>query len=239
MNQIISMHGWGSDSNIWRNWMSSFSSNKWIWQNGERGYGNLSPFLPSWESTYDNNKYLKKVVICHSLGIHLVKESILKSSTHIILINSFSGFIPRNKQSRQIAIALKGMKEAIGKGEKEEKMLLNFLTKSSSPNSIDSLFNGPIPYNLSTQGRQRLLNDLELLINTSKLPRGFPGKSNILVVNSEEDLIVTKPIQSQLLMDLNKNTINPICYWRLPNEGHSSLGVNLMLRVKDWLTYSL
>ena len=42
MNQIITQHGWGFDSQIWCESKNQFNKNGWLWQDNERGYFNKS-----------------------------------------------------------------------------------------------------------------------------------------------------------------------------------------------------
>ena len=48
MKQVIAMHGWSCDSTVWASWERHFSHRGWLWQNGERGYGNRRCCHPSW-----------------------------------------------------------------------------------------------------------------------------------------------------------------------------------------------
>ena len=126
------MHGWYSDSSYWDSWEKHFKSNGWTWQNSERGYGYIEPSEPLWYLTdhESNAKQLKKLLVCHSLGMHLIPNPIIKDASHIILLNSFSRFIPFGKESRAIKIALEGMQKQIGKAT-ENQMLLKFAQKAN------------------------------------------------------------------------------------------------------------
>ena len=90
MKQVITMHGWCSDSTYWNNWESYFKLNGWLWQNIERGYGHIKSSNPFWGKCIKNVLENKKVVICHSLGIHLISTQLLKEASHIILLNRFA-----------------------------------------------------------------------------------------------------------------------------------------------------
>ena len=115
MNQIIAMHGWCSDSTYWEHWKKNFQLNGWLWQSAERGYGCITASEPFWESSLGAEVKNKKVAICHSLGIHLLSNKLLQESSHVVLLNSFSRFIPVGKESRSIKIALNGMQKHLGK----------------------------------------------------------------------------------------------------------------------------
>ena len=86
MNQVITMHGWYSDSSYWNSLEKQFQLNGWIWQNTERGYGYITPSEPSWDLINNGitDQQHKKLVIGHSLGIHLLPSTIIKKAYHII-----------------------------------------------------------------------------------------------------------------------------------------------------------
>ena len=93
MKEIIAMHGWAGDSNQWSNWEKIFKCFEWEWQTSERGYKGINPHTPKWIHN-SNQVKPKRVAICHSLGSHLIDQQVLYSATHVVLINSFSRFIP-------------------------------------------------------------------------------------------------------------------------------------------------
>ena len=39
-----------------------------------------------------------KMVLCHSLGFHLIQENILDEASHVVFINSFNNFLPQAKK---------------------------------------------------------------------------------------------------------------------------------------------
>ena len=112
MKEIITMHGWAGDSNQWSNWEELFKCCDWKWQTAERGYKDISPHSPKWNHNL-NKAELKRVAICHSLGSHLIDKQVLQLATHVVLINSFSRFIPSGKENRSITMALSRMMNAI------------------------------------------------------------------------------------------------------------------------------
>ena len=168
MKEIIAMHGWAGDSKQWSNWIDLFKCCDWTWQSAERGYKEIDPNTPSWNNDF-NTIGLKKVAICHSLGSHLIDKRILHSATHIVLINSFSRFIPNGKDNRSVTIALNKMMHAINTAN-ELTMLRKFHIKARKPNDINRGSTESNLLNISDSGRLRLKNDLELLINSDSLP---------------------------------------------------------------------
>ena len=63
----------------------------WRWQTGERGYGAFAPRVPTWS---DAPAKLRRVVIGHSLGPHLLAPQVLQRADAVVLLASFAAFIP-------------------------------------------------------------------------------------------------------------------------------------------------
>ena len=235
MKEIIAMHGWAGDSNQWPNWDKIFKCCEWEWQATERGYKDISSHTPKWN--HNSNKIkIKRVAICHSLGLHLIDKQVLHSATHVILINSFSRFIPSGKENRTIKLALNRMMDAISTPN-EASMLRKFHVKAYKPNYIDAESIESNLINISDPGRVRLENDLKLLINSDSLPIGLNTHANVLIVNSEEDYILAKQTKSKLAEDLRNHleflpkTIN------LQDEGHSITKIENIKKIKHWLEF--
>ena len=228
------MHGWGGDSNSWSSWANNFQGNGWIWQSAERGYGGKEPFTPNWYESAVKLSTQKRVVICHSLGLHLIDKNILSNSTHLILLNSFSRFIPQGKARRSFLIAMKGMKKALGTKE-EANMLKNFIEKANLPHPMKASDNPLINNGPSFKGRQFLYDDLDLLINTNSLPTEIPLKSKLLIISGKKDAIVHPTVNQGLIKDLKEHLNNPITSWYLEEEGHSLFNYDLTPKIKDWL----
>ena len=172
MKQVIAIHGWSGDSNTWQSWAQEFRQNQWRWKNFERGYGEIPPFTPIWDQLSDEGPHQRRVVIAHSLGLHLIKNEILEKATDVVLLCSFSRFIPIGNDSRPIKIALQGMKKHLGT-DMELIMLKNFLKKACQPESLVEDVPGTIKQGMSFEGRKKLQSDLELLIQSNKLPKGL------------------------------------------------------------------
>jgi len=237
MKQIIAMHGWSGDSNSWHEWFKHFKKHGWDWKNGERGYGNIPPLHPRWQNKSGEKASGKRAVIGHSLGPHLLEADILAQATDVILLGSFSSFIPNDQTSRGLLQALKSMKKQLG--TKEESTMLNaFLSKACQPDCTTSLFSGPIQNGLSLQGREKLKADLDLLIASQDLPKGFPTTARVLVVEGEKDSIVLPSARRQLVDDLTEHLQNPPSHWIIPGTGHALLIPPLIKKVCIWLEES-
>ncbi|AIQ98014.1 alpha/beta hydrolase [Prochlorococcus sp. MIT 0801] len=235
MKEIIAMHGWAGDSNQWANWVKIFKCCEWEWQTCERGYKALSPHTPKWNHN-SNTVNLKRVAICHSLGSHLIDKQVLHSATHVVLINSFSRFIPSGKENRPVQMVLNKMMNTINTPN-EASMLRKFHVKAYKPNHIDAKAIESNLINISEIGRVRLKNDLIRLINSTSLPTGLNTHANVLIVNSEEDYILANQTKVKLAEDLKQHlellpkTIN------LQGEGHSITKIKNIKKIKHWLEF--
>ncbi len=235
MNEIIAIHGWAGDSHQWANWEKLFKSCDWRWQNAERGYKNLSPHTPKWNNN-SNQVELKRVAICHSLGAHLVDKQVLHSATHVVLINSFSRFIPSSKENRLIQLALNKMMNAINTPN-EAAMLRKFHIKAYKPNYIDVKAIESNLLHISDLGRLRLKNDLILLMNSDSLPIGLNTYSKVLIINSEQDHILANQTKVKLTEDLIKHLEAAPKIINLQDDGHSITKIKNIKKIKHWLEF--
>ncbi|WP_269603311.1 alpha/beta hydrolase [Prochlorococcus marinus] len=233
MKEIIAMHGWAGDSHQWSNWEKVFKSCDWEWQTSERGYKEIRPHNPKWN--HNSNQFeLKRVAICHSLGSHLIDKEVLYSATHVVLINSFSRFIPINKENRHIELALNRMMNAINTPN-EAAMLRKFHIKAYKPNYIDVKSSESNLLQISDSGRLRLKNDLKLLMNSDSLPIGLKSSTKVLIVNSEQDYILTNQTKEKLAEDLIKHLETVPKTINLQDDGHSITKIKNIKKVKHWL----
>ena len=233
MKEIIAMHGWAGDSEQWSNWIDLFKCCDWEWQTVERGYKDIGPNTPRWNNNLNHIK-LKRVVICHSLGSHLIDKKGLYSATHVVLINSFSRFIPSGKENRSIKMALNKMMTAIDTPN-EAAMLKKFHIKAYKPNYINVESNESNLLYISESGRLRLQNDLKLLIDSDSLPTGLNTNSKVLIINSAQDYILTNQTKKKLAEDLISHLEEVPTRINLQGEGHSISKIKNIKKIKDWL----
>ena len=233
MKEVIAMHGWAGNSNQWSNWINYFQCCHWRWQSAERGYTEINPYMPKWINDL-NQIGTRRVAICHSLGLHLIEKQVLYSATHVVLINSFSRFIPSDKKNRSITMALNKMMSAINTPN-ETTMLQKFQIKSHKPNYINSDSQKSNLCPVSDSGRSRLKKDLKLLINTNSLPIGLNTSSKILVFNSVEDHILANQTKEKLAIDLIEYMDENPTFINLKEEGHTISKLSNIKKMKDWL----
>ena len=235
MKEIIAMHGWAGDSHQWLNWKKIFKSCDWEWQTAERGYKDISPHKPKWNKTL-NQVTLKRVALCHSLGSHLIDKQVLHSATHVVLINSFSRFIPSGKENRPIKLALNKMMNAINTPN-EAAMLRKFHIKAYKPNHIDVKSTESNLLSISDLGRLRLRNDLILLMNSDSLPIGLNTYSKVLIINSEQDHILANQTKINLVEDLKNHLEAAPKIINLQDDGHSISKIKNIKKIKHWLEF--
>mgnify|MGYP001208571842 CR=1 FL=1 len=235
MKEVITMHGWAGDSNEWSNWIDLFKRCNWQWRNTERGYKNIGAHTPKWNNKLKQNN-LKRVAICHSLGSHLIDRKLLYSATHVVLINSFSRFIPSGKENRSITMALKKMKNAINTTN-ELSMLKKFHVKAHKPNEINFESTHSNLLEISKSGRLKLKKDLNLLINSDSLPSGLNAGTKVLVVNSELDYILPNQTKEKLANDLIKYLESSPKIINLKDEGHTISKTKNIKKIKQWLEF--
>ncbi len=237
MKQIIAMHGWCGDSTTWQPWSHHFQQNGWHWQSGERGYGGKPVKEPKWQKSSAIKLDNQKVIIAHSLGPHLLDHDVLSKATKVVLICSFSEFIPKGPSKRVVETALKGMQSQLGT-LKETSMLTTFLKRACSPLILEDLPKGPVQDGLTDEGRIQLKADLDLLARTKKLPRGLPIKAKVLVIEGMQDEIVAPLSRKTLIEDLSNHLEKPPSHWELPGMGHALFTPDLIQNVHTWLESS-
>ena len=233
MKHIIAMHGWCCDSTFWESWENHFQLDEWLWESANRGYGSRNTLEPNW-GNIQNYLLYKRIIICHSLGIHLISPTLLQEASHVVLINSFSRFIPDGRESRAIKAALHGMSSHIGQTT-EKNMIERFYFKANQPYIDPYIIKKPLEDGISSQGREKLKLDLKVLMNSHKLPTGLNKNANVLVINGEQDQIITSATRHILIKDLKEHLDNPPLHWSIKDEGHFIHHSKLINRVKSWV----
>ena len=111
-------------------------------------------------------------------------------------------------------------------------MLERFLDKAASPHARSALPPAPLLQGLTSLGRQRLQQDLELLARCQSLPTGWPEAVPVLVVQGEQDAVVHAASAQQLIDDLGAQ---PLTLHRDPNWGHALITPTVLSVVQQWL----
>lgn len=223
--EVIAMHGWAGDARCWEPWRTATKSLGWHWQTGERGYGRLSPQEPRWSP-----ETVRRVVIGHSLGPHLVPPVVLDAADAVVLLAGFAAFVPPGRAGRRTRAALAGMAASLDDEKRARTMLENFMRNVADPQSPELLPPGPVDGPLDETNRARLHEDLDLLGRCAGLPDGFPRAARMLIVEAEADRIVEPEARALLRAALPQADVIT-----LPGVGHALLEGDVMTRVVEWV----
>ncbi len=234
MKQVIAMHGWSGDSHSWVSWIRHFKHHHWSWQSGERGYGQRQEHMPFWQDDPDPIELQRRVVIANSRGPHLLSDAVFAHATDLVLLASFSRFVPQGPKGRALNSGLKSMRRCLG-SDAEAEMLTTFLRRAAAPSPPDGLPRGPIHEGLSIEGRQRLIDDLDRLIASAELPLGLQETTRVLVVEAAQDAIVVPAARQELRDALQTRLQHPAEHWCLSGSGHALLVPDLLIRIQRWL----
>ena len=233
MNQIISQHGWGLDSSIWKNINKQFISNSWYWRDNERGYFSKESKSCKWDRDL-SNKHLR-IAICHSLGTYLIDPTSLLKATHVVLINSFNNFIPTNNKRNLILKKLQIMEQKIPTSEVAN-MIEEFTYRSFLPNSLDLNCQKQLKENIRNINTQILLEDFKKLFIVKNNLELFDKVSKLLIIKSKKDYILDKDSSYEFINLLNKTQLNKPKVIEIENEGHILTKINFYEIVKKWIS---
>ena len=232
MNQIISQHGWGLDQSIWDKLKEEFIRQNWAWQDNDRGYYSDSCVKVKWiKNDSDKNK---KVALCHSLGIHLIEKEILKEASHIILINSFFNFIPKNNESNITMRTLRRMEKKINTIEVRS-MLEEFISRSFMPNQVDIRFKSIFNLESKQINMKSLLKDFQKLYLQQSTFNLFSENAEVLIIKSKNDFILKEYAFNEFINLLNNSQINKPKLVQIENQGHLIDNDFIIKILKDWL----
>ena len=190
--------------------------------------------MPFWQDDPDPIEQQRRVVIAHSLGPHLLPDAVLAQATDVVLLASFSRFVPEGPKGRALKTGLKSMRRCLG-SDAEAEMLTTFLRRAAAPSPPDGLPRGPIQEGLSIEGRQRLSDDLDRLIASAELPLGLQDTTRVLVVEAAQDSIVVPAARQELRDALQTRLQHPAEHWCLSDSGHALLVPDLLIRIQRWL----
>jgi len=224
MKQIITQHGWGLNKNLWDDYKVDFLNNNWHWQDNERGYFSKDNYQATWIKS-DSKKEIR-MTLCHSYGFHLIKKTILKEATHIVLINSFNNFLPASNKRNFILRSLKRMETKIIKDATKD-MLKEFIHRSFMPNNINNNFKNIFYKSLESLNKTLLLNDLKQLYISRDFPEFLKKDCKIIFIKSENDLILDNESNNNFLDSLNKILYRKPILIKLAQQGHCLNNLNL------------
>jgi pimeloyl-[acyl-carrier protein] methyl ester esterase len=180
----ILQHGWGFDGSAWREWtarLAEDNSRKHIVHVAERGYFGDAEVKPSFsqEKTF-------KVVVAHSLGLHLLNERVLPEADLIVLVSSFVAFhSDSDEESRRSRKLVSRMLKKLT--TEPETVLADFYKNCYSPFSDHT---SVLPGDGSKLNVDLLLSDLKLLDEHVFTVGSLPCDATLLVLHGDKDQIV-------------------------------------------------
>ena len=148
-----------------------------------------------------------------------------------MLLGCFTAFVPEGRNGRSTKAGLKGMRAALG-SEAERSMLERFFQRAIQPLSPGACPPSPLLKGLSSEGRQRLHDDLVLLETCRTLPRGWPSNARVLVIQGEQDAVV-HPSSHQQLLDQLGSQVERV--HRGPDWGHALITTEVWELVERWI----
>jgi pimeloyl-[acyl-carrier protein] methyl ester esterase len=234
--QVIAMHGWAGSAAGWAPFQAAAEDRGWRWRSGERGYGDAPARLPAWEPEGG-----LRVVIGHSMGIHLLPPALLAAAERVVLLASFGRFVPPGREGRAVKTALAAMDAALADGPdpgetalRAQGLLRTFLAEAAAPDPPHGLPPGPADQPVGPAARQLLRHDLARLEASRDLPAGFPEGIPVLLVEAGEDRIVGETVR-QLL----RQRLPAAERILLPRAGHAFLSTPPQAAVCSWLEETL
>ena len=232
MNQFISQHGWAFDSSLWIELKKIYIEDDWIWQDNERGYFNRTCLSPKWINDYSLNR--KRVIIIHSLGIHLIDRNILLNASHVIFINSFYNFIPDNKDRKLIIKSLERMKKKLNKQEVKH-MLNEFYKNSFFPNEINLNNQKKFASKFDNANISYLKNDFCKLNINEKAPLLISKECNVLIIKSINDRIVNHNSSISFIESMRKTQTQEPKILEIENQGHIIDNYKIFNLINNWI----
>ena len=232
MNQVITQHGWGLDQSFWESYKIEFKKNRWYWQDNERGYFSKNVNQSKWIK--NNLKDQIKMVLCHSLGFHLIQRNTLQEATHIVFINSFNNFLPSSNKRNLIYKSLKRMEKKMMEFETKA-ILQEFIRRSFFPNDININFKNTFYKNLEDINNNLLLNDLKKLYCDSRSLDSIKKDCIVIIINSKKDLILDEDSSNNFIELLNKTLTKKPALIELSNQGHCLNNLNFYQMIKNTL----
>ena len=198
--EIILQHGWAFDRNCWRGWLPHLKENA-DWdvriQTPDRGYfgeeRKVSPF---------SNDGAAKIVVAHSLGLHLLPDEVLSGADVLVLAAGFAQFhdgspLHQKRSRRTINMMLQKLSES------PLDVISEFYSNCYHPLLTSQML---LMRDIQTVNAELLISDLELL-NTNRFDLSKVEASKVLLIHGNEDVIVPLEHSQELNKGLKKSSL--------------------------------
>jgi len=182
--EIILQHGWAFDSSCFRGWMPHLRENQDCEisiQTPDRGYfGEAKSVKPFSESD------ALKIVVAHSLGMHLLPKEILQSADLLVLSAVFRHFHAGSRlEQKRSAKAVQLMQKRLL--EEPLAVLDDFYGSVYSPLLTSQML---LMRKISTLNPTLLIEDLQLLDTNEFDLDSISHVGKILIVHGSKDIVV-------------------------------------------------
>jgi pimeloyl-[acyl-carrier protein] methyl ester esterase len=226
MTTLLAMHGWAGDSRGWAAFAAAAAAHGWTFGSPDRGYGARPPQQPGWPDTAG-----RRVLLAHSLGLHLLADAVLAAADAVVLLASFGRFVPEGPAGRRLRTALAGMASALdGTPQQATAMLEAFLERSCAPQPLEALPCSILDRPLPPAGLTRLRNDLRRLAGSTDLPAALQRRVPCLIVEAGKDRIVAPEAGAML-----RQTLPQADRLVVGGAGHALLASPVVPMVMGWI----
>ncbi len=133
--QIVLQHGWALDQSIWAEWEEQLSKRYADASilTAERGYFGAPAVIPEF-----TDQKGKKIIICHSYGLHLLPIQLLKECDCLVAISSFSSFHTAGASERSSRRTVKRMIQKLERNTAD--VLRDFYVNSEFSDTVSNRY---------------------------------------------------------------------------------------------------
>ncbi|MBS1953487.1 MAG: alpha/beta hydrolase [Cyanobacteria bacterium SZAS-4] len=177
--EVLLQHGWALDSTMWSRWIEvARQSDPTInIKVAERGYF----CAPSFQPTFSDNDSLK-ILIVHSLGLHLASKPLFEKADLLVVIGGFANFHDgTERESRLSQIAVRKMLQKLDR--EPVQVVQDFYINCGFPVDFGSEKSAQL------KNLQLIKSDLELLHRSTINANWLSLPSEILLLHGELDTI--------------------------------------------------
>lgn len=190
--RAVFMHGWGLDRHTWNDWIA------WQKQAGPVAEpfdafvydGRAEPAICRPDRGYFTGRpepvpgdAVPALAVCHSFGLHLLPEAMIKSLEHLVIVSGFFHFHPAGEPYRRRSQHVVRRMKAAG-GRDPDELIQRFHRNGLYPEQQDR----PAPQ--TVRSPKRLLQDLDQLDCCERQPESLRRVGRILILHGDQDAIV-------------------------------------------------
>ncbi len=205
--EMILQHGWAIDSGIWSQWKESAAKIN-LEVNikfAERGYFSRSPL----QAVFSGEDKLK-VLVVHSLGLHLASKAQIETSDLLVIVGGFSNF--HEGSGRESKISRTSVRRMLNKlNYAPDQVIADFYASCGFPSDYGEQDISQ-PENLKL-----IIEDLELLDQCTFNPDWLALPGEVLILHGDNDAIA--PVH-------HAHRLNELCErstMQIHQDGHHAL----------------